>query len=195
MKKAIVEQVRQNGLAPNAPSWARATGQANPKSMDRIRDEHLAAYHFSSRECFDGCCTIKLALDGARLGEPRSISSRSRRIARRIKLHGVPRRCTLSKSPFGGGGQAVFDLPSMSALGLCVCGWTTHLSKSLGLINHKQHVKPGQNSTSNQVKMQTPCRPTCRTSTQSMCVSVWLAYVLSEQGPVLFQHAPEASDT
>lgn len=71
MKKAIVERVRQDGLAPNAPTWARATGQANPKSMDRVRDEHLAAYHFASRECFEECCTIKLALDGARLGEPK----------------------------------------------------------------------------------------------------------------------------
>lgn len=70
MKEAIVTQVKQQRLAANAPSWARATGKANPKSMHRVRDEYLGAYHYAARQAFADCTTVKLALDGARLGEP-----------------------------------------------------------------------------------------------------------------------------
>lgn len=71
MKDAIVKRVKSEGLAPNGPSWARATGNANPKSMDRVRDGHLFAYAMAQKQSFEGCFTIKLALDGARLGEPK----------------------------------------------------------------------------------------------------------------------------
>lgn len=71
MKTAIVCEVKQKGMAPNAPSWARATGNANLKSMGRVRDEHLLAYSLSGSALFKTTTVIKLALDGARLGEPK----------------------------------------------------------------------------------------------------------------------------
>jgi hypothetical protein len=71
MKDSAVQTVKKTGLAPNVSSWARATQQANPKSMAYVRDMHLSAYHAATLRDMEGATTYKLVFDGARLGEPK----------------------------------------------------------------------------------------------------------------------------
>jgi hypothetical protein len=71
MKNDAIDQVRRQGLAPNVTTWARATQQANPKSMAYVRDGNLAAYHAATLQCMAGSDTYKIIMDGSRLGEPK----------------------------------------------------------------------------------------------------------------------------
>ena len=69
--KAVVEDIKRQGLAPNSFIWARATGKINPKSFSHMRDIHLSGYTGAILRDMQPGFTKKLLLDGARLGEPK----------------------------------------------------------------------------------------------------------------------------
>lgn len=64
--------VRKAGLAKNMRVWAKATQAMSASAANRVRDRQLQAYLAASNQRLHSVQTVRLDLDGARVGEPAS---------------------------------------------------------------------------------------------------------------------------